>query len=198
MPPRTNEEKERRKLLRQQKRDAREKKRAQEEVNEPKEPPKTENATEQKPAAVTTADASTPSASNQSNGSLLLHIPVDAMRLIMCHLAAHDLGSFTLVCTLVNHMLFEVRVSYLLSRLNRPNHAIPGAVGFTEMLTDQAHARQLIQDSFGGGDTGRLVTKKCRRNKSGGNADEFVAFARFLEESVCGYAPMVSQYGSDE
>ena len=98
MPPRTNEEKERRKLLRQQKRDAREKKRVQEEVNQPKEPPKTENATEQKPAAVT-ADASTPSASNQSNDSLLLHIPVDAMRLIMCHLAANDLGSFTLVCT---------------------------------------------------------------------------------------------------
>ena len=112
----------------------------------------------------------------------------------MCHLAAHDLGSFTLVCRLMNHMLFEVRVPYVLSRLNRPNHAIPGAVGFTQMLSDQAHARQLVYDSLGGGDTGRLVTKKCRQNKSGGNADEFVAFARFLEESVCGYAPLVSHY----
>ena len=161
----------------------------------------TNDASEQKPAAVvmpaapTTPSATTSNHHSSSNDSPLLHIPVDAMRLIICHLAAHDLGSFTLVCRVLNHMLFEVRVPFLLSRLCRPNQAIPGAVGFTHMLSNQAQARKPVQDSIaGGGDTGRLVTKKCRQNKSGGNADEFVAYARFLEESVCGYAPLVRHY----
>lgn len=43
-----------------------------------------------------------------------------------------------------------------------------------------------MKQSYGGGDTGRLVPKgkKCKDYVT-----EFVSYARFLEESVCGYCP---------
>jgi len=186
---RSEEEKERRRLLRQEKKEARDKKEKAEGAK-----PKpvaasvvtNHNEDDQKPAAT----CSTPSWKNVVQDSTLLHVPVDAMRLILCHLPSHDLGAMTLTCKLVNHMLMEVRIPYILSRLNRPNQHLQGAVGYLDMCHDEAEARQLLEASFGGGDTGRLVTKKCRQNKSGGDADEFVAYARFLEESVCGYAAL--------
>jgi hypothetical protein len=184
---RSQEEKEARKLLRQQKKEAREKKKAAEGGSASNKHKSTTNDNDHKIAASTLA---TPW-KDVVQHSPLLHIPVDAMRLVMCHLPAQDLGCITLVCKGINHLLRETRIPYILSRLNRPSQHIKGAVGFTEMCRDEAEARKLLELSFSGGDTGRLVTKKCRQSKSPhGDADEFVSYARFLEESVCGYAPL--------
>ena len=188
MPPRSAEEKERRRLLRQEKKEARDKKKELEEDETNVAPsPTTKKESSSKPAATTTS----PKENVEQDYSPLLHVPLDAMRLIMCYLPAQDLGNMTLLCRQTNHMMMEVRLPYILSRLNRPNQPFKGAVGYTELCHDESEARQLLELSFGGGDTGRLVTKKCRQNKSGGDADEFVAYARFLEESVCAYAPLV-------
>jgi len=44
------------------------------------------------------------------------------------------------------------------------------------------------------GSTGRLVTKKSKRGllTNKGDADEYVAYARFLEEALSGYSLQVS------
>ena len=49
----------------------------------------------------------------------------------------------------------------------------------------------VLKQSLGGGETGRLITKKSKKSK-GGDSDEFMAYARFLQEGVCGYSPLVS------
>jgi E3 ubiquitin-protein ligase HERC2 len=189
---RSQEEKERRRLLRQQKKEAREQQKEAEDGEKPKAVSTTTVAEKKddEDCKLPAVDASATPWKHVIQTSALLHVPVDAMRLILCNLNSHDLGAMTLTCKLVNHMLREVRIPYILARLNRPNQALARAVGFTSMCHDEAEARALLEASFDGGDTGRLVTRKCRQNKSGGDADEFVAYARFLEESVCGYATL--------
>jgi hypothetical protein len=175
MPPRSQEEKERRRLLREQKKEAREK----------------EKAKEMKKILVVKnvqTKAATAGPKNVEQHSPLLHVPDDAMRQILSFLPAQELGTITLSCLAINRMLKEVRIPYILSRLNRANQPLKGAVGYVDMCRDQAQARALLEQSFGGGDTGRLISKKCKRS---GDTDEFVAYARYLEECVCGYAPMV-------
>jgi hypothetical protein len=54
--------------------------------------------------------------------------------------------------------------------------------------------RQLLANSFGGGNTRRAITKKSKRGDNG--ADEYVAYARFLEESVGGYSTLVRLFFS--
>ena len=44
----------------------------------------------------------------------------------------------------------------------------------------------MIGQSFEGGDTGRIVQRK---KKNAHTSDEFVAYARFLDEAVHGYLP---------
>ena len=51
--------------------------------------------------------------------------------------------------------------------------------------------RAIIAQSYGGGETGRIVPKKKKaRTAAGETADEFVAYARFLNESTHGYSPL--------
>lgn len=173
MPTRSQEEKERRRLLREQRKEAREK----------------EKEGKKKPVAQEVETKAVTGPKNVVQHSPLLHLPDDAMRQILCCLPSQDLGAITLSCLSINRMLKEVRVPYILSRLNRANRPLKGAVGYIDMCHDQAQARTLLEQSFGGGETGRLITRKCKQS---GDADEFVAYARYLEESVCGYAPMVS------
>lgn len=173
MPPRSQEEKERRRLLREQRKEAREK----------------EKDGKKKPVTQEVETKAVAGPTNAVQHSPLLHLPDDAMRQILCCLSSQELGAITLSCIPINRMLKEVRIPYILSRLNRPNQPLKGAVGFVDMCHDQAQARTLLEQSFGGGETGRLISRKCKQS---GDADEFVAYARYLEESVCGYAPMVS------
>ena len=46
----------------------------------------------------------------------------------------------------------------------------------------------MVEQAFQGGDTGRIVPRK-KKNANSKRADEFVAYARFLDEAVHGYLP---------
>ena len=48
--------------------------------------------------------------------------------------------------------------------------------------------KKILESSLSGGETGRLLTKKSQK---GIGADEYPAYARFIEEAVCGYAVQV-------
>lgn len=41
------------------------------------------------------------------------------------------------------------------------------------------------------GETGRLITKKSKKAHKNGDADEYVAYARFVEEALSGYSTLV-------
>lgn len=47
--------------------------------------------------------------------------------------------------------------------------------------------RLLLQQSFGGGNTGRITPSKSKNDHT---ANEFVSFARFIEDSVHAYSPL--------
>jgi hypothetical protein len=141
---------------------------------------------------------STVDASTNNTHSDLLELPEVAMQLIFSMLPAADLGRLILTCKPLTLLLPEARVAYLLARLNTPLHHSEGRVGYTAMLTNQADARAAIEQSLtAGGDTGRIQSKK---NKFGTlTSNEFVSYARFLEQSVSGYGHLdTGRTGNDQ
>jgi alpha-tubulin suppressor-like RCC1 family protein len=109
----------------------------------------------------------------------------DSMNHILWFTSAREMGALAMTCRQFSKFLVEGRVSFLVSRLHRPNDKIPGAVGCVNMCTKQSEARTIIEQSYGGGDTGRIRPK----GKAGKEfVSEFVAYARFLEEAVSAYA----------
>ncbi len=41
------------------------------------------------------------------------------------------------------------------------------------------------------GETGRLITKKSQKAHKHGDADEYISYARFVEEALSGYSTLV-------
>jgi alpha-tubulin suppressor-like RCC1 family protein len=151
----------------------------------------------------------------------IVTLPEDAIYNLFSMLCAADLGRLIATCTSLNQLLSEARPSYLLSRLggcptNRDDTTSTLSSVYTNrirMLETPAQAYALLQDSYSGGNTGRLLTTthsaassssrstkpKNKNNKNATNASsstllqhpEFVSFARFLEQAVCGYAHLV-------
>ncbi|KAL3916238.1 MAG: hypothetical protein SGILL_005269 [Bacillariaceae sp.] len=111
------------------------------------------------------------------------------------YLSARDLGAFTLTCRqLSKHLATEGRYSYVWCRLHQStgnatakttsSSSEPRSIP-ADMCDSLEDARMVVEESFGGGDTGRLVAKgKARKEFS----SEFVSYARFLQEAVCGYS----------
>jgi len=136
-------------------------------------------------AATTKKNKSNSATSVSDTTSPLLELPEVALQLIYTLLSAADLGRLTLASKSLNKMLPEARVAYLLARLYRPNSHSLGTVGYTAMLADPAHARRALEQSHGGGETGRVrPTGKYARSVT----NEFVAYARFIEQAVTGYS----------
>mmetsp|Transcript_936 Transcript_936/g.2387 ORF Transcript_936/g.2387 Transcript_936/m.2387 type:complete len:689 (-) Transcript_936:301-2367(-) len=107
----------------------------------------------------------------------------DALNHFLSFLPARDLGALTLTCRQMNQLLVteDARAFYVLSRL-----AHKSAVGTFEvdMCRDINEARQIVEQSYGGGDTERLKIK----GKAGKWKTEFVSYARFLQETVSGHS----------
>jgi hypothetical protein len=115
----------------------------------------------------------------------LLALPEVALQLIYSMLPAADLGRLILTCKPLCELLPEARVPYLLARLN---HLAEGRVGYTAILSNQADAREAIEQSLSaGGDTGRIQPKKATSKFSKATSNEFISYARFLEQVVSGY-----------
>jgi hypothetical protein len=137
MPPRSQEEKERRRQLHKEKQEAR--KKAKDEAAKKKEVGvvksaasalKLENVAEKKMEAT-----------QEESWSLLKSLPDDAIAQVLCFLPSRDLGCVTLTCNHLNGVLGEVRVTHILSRLHRPHQKILGGVGFVDLCDSQAEAR---------------------------------------------------------
>lgn len=63
-----------------------------------------------------------------------------------------------------------------------------------EMCSDEAEANLLIEQSYGGGDTGR-IKPRGKFAKKGSN--EFISYSRFVEEAVSGYGALSTGRAAD-
>ncbi len=188
MPPRSAEEKARRKLLHEQKLAARklqkekenaEKKKADEEKDSLDDNDNTKNAE---------SDIS------ETKNCYLVALPEDPLHNILQFLPARDLGAFSMTCRQLNFCMVEGRTHHLFSRLKAVKRGEgPGKLNVPiKICESETQVKELlIQALEGCGDTGRLVTKKAKKGK-GVCADEYMAYARFIEEAVLGRSIQVS------
>ena len=148
MPPRSAEEKSRRKLLHQQKQEARqlakEKKAKEEELKKEAERlastlGQTQNEEDQNDAESTKKEC------------FILNLPEDPMKETMCFLTARDLGAVSMSCRSFNFGMAEARVSHLFSRLNTKesfNYKIHDSDGRLnvpiELCTDEIEVRVCV------------------------------------------------------
>jgi hypothetical protein len=107
MPPRNDDEKAGRKLEYLKRKEERQKAKEEEVVNKTskiKDPGQTVEKVPNKDA-------------NESDASLLLGLPDDALKQVLCCLPAPDLGRVSMTCTQLNKSLHDVREAFVLSRL---------------------------------------------------------------------------------
>ncbi len=134
------------------------------------------------------ADSATPGNAGESS---IFKLSEDSMNHVLWFTSARDMGALAITCRHFCKFLVDARVSVLLSRLHRPNDHIPGAVGCVNMCTNQADAKKIVEQSYGGGETGRIRTKGKLGKEC---AIEFPTYVRFLEEAVSAYA--TQNYGA--
>ena len=115
----------------------------------------------------------------------IFNVADDTLKHVLWYLPAREIGALTLTCRHFSKLLVHARVSCILSKLHRPSERIPGAVGFVNMCANEQDAGTILEQSYGGGDTGRIVANGKARKEF---TSEFVTYSRFLEEAVCGYA----------
>ncbi|KAG7341937.1 Regulator of chromosome condensation 1/beta-lactamase-inhibitor protein II [Nitzschia inconspicua] len=115
----------------------------------------------------------------------------ESLNHVLWFLSARDLGALTSTCRRLSKQLVEARISYVWCRLhgniNQPQSFTSEAARNipVDMCDGLEDARRVVEESFMGGDTGRIVsTGKARKEF----AIEFVSYARFLQEAVLGYS----------
>ena len=175
MAPRSAEEKAERQLLAAQKkeeRDARNKVKAEEKA-------RTDAVEAERQAALAELRL------QNAGPCVIFDIPEVVLQQILNFLPARELACVSLTCKAWNYAMADSRILYLMERLKH-----------TKLCSDQNEARAILQASYGGGDTKRIVTKKQRKSDKRGDCDEFMGYARFLEEGICGYSKLST--GKDE
>ncbi|KAL7559429.1 hypothetical protein ACA910_009989 [Epithemia clementina (nom. ined.)] len=124
-------------------------------------------------------------AEEKPTSCMLLQLPEDGMRLIYVMLTAADLGRLAGTCKALTMLLSETRTFVVKARCCRVDAVCSGRVRFMEMCTNEVDAENLLKDSYGGGDTGRIVPRNRFPKKQQPHL-EFCAFARYLEEAATG------------
>ena len=121
--------------------------------------------------------------------SAVSQLSSESIHQLFSFLPSKELGGTTLSCRLLNYALKEGRIQHLLSRLKDGRRREMDATVLIDMLENESEARDLLDFSLGSrdDDTGRLKTKKSKRKGDDCGADEYVAYARFLESAVSGY-----------
>jgi alpha-tubulin suppressor-like RCC1 family protein len=116
----------------------------------------------------------------------------ESLNHILWFLSARDLGALTLTCRRCSKHLVEARISYTWCRLhcNMTNlHSTKNSEELrnipVDMCEDLEDAKRVVEQSYQGGETGRIVAKGKARKEF---ASEFVSYARFLQEAVSGYS----------
>lgn len=124
----------------------------------------------------------------------IISLSDDCISHFICFLTSRDIGALVLSCKPFSLALCEARVPFLMSRLNRTRKNLSMIQqqkyrNCISMCSSQAEARAIIQQSYGGGETNRILPK----GKAGKQfVSEFVTYARFLEEAVMGYGTLQS------
>lgn len=117
----------------------------------------------------------------------------DTQDQVFSYLQAKELGAISMTCRDVNFSMARAKISHVISRLNTSK----GGVGVGKLAVpinlcnNETEAMLILKLAVdGSGDTGRLITKKSKEGtkKGTGDADEYIAYARFLEEAVQGHA----------
>jgi len=192
MPPRSAEEKARRKALLEEK-----KKRRQEEKE--KKAKDEAAALEKKLQKLSITDASSSADVDDDDScqskEYFTRLSEDMQHKILCFLSARDLGCASMSCRSINYGMAESRVAHSLSRLKTNTKPTMEEVGKLRMpivlAENRSDVKELLDHAIdGSGDTGRLVTKKSKKGKKAGagDADEYISYARFIEEAIQGYA----------
>lgn len=185
MPPRSAEEKAKRKLLHEQKKQARKLEKERKEREE----------AEKREVLAAAGDATVSHVECEASDSYcyFLTLAEDSQNEILSLLPARDLGAMSMTCRSINFGMAESRVSHLFSRLNTVVNV--DQVGKLKVpakfCENESEVRKLLDYALeGSGETGRLVTKKSKKGKkaNAGDADEYIAYARFLEEAIQGHA----------
>ena len=191
MPPRSAEEKARRKLLAQQRAEARKLKKQQEEEKKKALGDDSSSLASNKTSSLASNDAK-----GKTEGECgLFIIPGDAFHNILNFLLARDLGAFSMTCRYINLGMNDGRVHHLFSRLCAKDDASSSAEAGNlrvpiKICESENQVKEILSQALDGcGDTGRVITKK---GKKGHGSDEYIAFARFIEEAVLGRSVQVS------
>jgi len=129
-----------------------------------------------------------------ASSSPLVELPDVAMQVIFCHLPAADLGRLTMTCKSINLQLPDARVPFLVARLGgdstssgESNLRLISSNNNIRLCRDEADAELILRQSFGGGNTGRILPRGKFAKKG---CNEFVSYARFLEEAANGYGAL--------
>jgi len=119
----------------------------------------------------------------RSDGPCLEDLPEYALRLIFKLLSAKDVASLTATCKRLMKQLAAARPACVASTCRREDKTYRSRVKYLDLCSDEDDAAQLIEDSYRGGETGRVLPRGKYAKKI--HAD-FCGFARFLEEIAGG------------
>jgi Regulator of chromosome condensation (RCC1) repeat len=138
-------------------------------------------------------------------------LPDDAMHVIYSMLSSVDLGRLILTCKHMNITLTSARLYFLLCRLSKVSppilHHDSNSESKQHILKHQSSTydgwcgseqdvRDLLEDSIiAGGDTGRIIPRGKFGKKT---TNEFISYARFIEDAICGYNHLSSKVAIDD
>jgi hypothetical protein len=136
---------------------------------------------------------STSSSSLIEEGCQLWTLSDESLNHILWFLPARDLGALTLTCRRLSKYLVDGRISYVWCRLHAKMttyNSVTGSNGprpiHVDMCDDLENAKLVLEQSYMGGDTGRIIAKGQARKEF---LSDFVSYARFLQEAALGYSP---------
>mmetsp|Transcript_68764 Transcript_68764/g.76940 ORF Transcript_68764/g.76940 Transcript_68764/m.76940 type:complete len:684 (-) Transcript_68764:7-2058(-) len=114
--------------------------------------------------------------STKNEECCLFSLTNDSLNHFLSFLSARDLAALVLTCRQCQHLLVkdDARAFYVLSRLSYKSSTGCFNLNLCYNIDD---ARNIVEQSYSGGDTGRLKIK----GKAGKWKSEFVTYARFLE-----------------
>ena len=144
--------------------------------------------------AVVAPDDSEKAADSSPQGPCrLLDLPDEALYDIFAHLSVAELGRLLLTSKSMNQLLSHLRPFWMQSRLQVPTPRT-ATVGFTNLCASPNDALALLKQSYGGGDTGRVIPKGKYLKQV---PNEFLGYARFVEEAVTGHSTLSTGNLSD-
>lgn len=110
-------------------------------------------------------------------------LPEYAITNIYSMMLASEMGCLAGTCKIFMQHMSVARRTYLLSRCHRQDQSFTGRVKYLDFLSNEMDAEALLEDSLGGGHTGRILPRGKYGKRIHG---DFPSYARFIEEIASG------------